>query len=175
MSPALDEAGVLAAREAYRNLSLYPIVPANHEEALAGAISAYLSRTPTPTATYAEGIEAAAKVADGMANTVAVSGPQAKVIAGAMSQAGASIARQIRALSPPASAQPAQGERAVKGLTKDEDHPLDTCVCGDPRCDHIDGAGPCKHNKPQDMTHGYKDCEHFRLSRRAALQSEEGR
>ncbi len=44
---------------------------------------------------------------------------------------------------------------------------FDTCKCGDYRRDHVDGIGPCRHNKPRDMTHGYKDCTEFRLSSEA--------
>ncbi len=59
-----------------------------------------------------------------------------------------------------------RGERAasIKGLSDD---PLDLCACGDYRHHHIDGHGACKHNKPKDLTHGYKDCTEFRLSSRA--------
>lgn len=57
-------------------------------------------------------------------------------------------------------------------LTDDApDSPLDTCVCGDYRRDHENGSGPCLHNKPRDLTHGYLDCMSFRLSRRAALEA----
>lgn len=50
----------------------------------------------------------------------------------------------------------------VKLTTENE---LDLCQCGDPRRDHADGHGACRHNKPRDLTHGYKDCLAFRLSR----------
>lgn len=41
----------------------------------------------------------------------------------------------------------------------DED---EVCSCGDPRKDHEDLEGRCKHNKPLDFTHGYQDCMKFR-------------
>ncbi len=44
------------------------------------------------------------------------------------------------------------------------DDPMDECVCGDYRRDHLDGTGACKHNKPRDLTHGYQDCLSFRLA-----------
>jgi hypothetical protein len=43
-------------------------------------------------------------------------------------------------------------------------HPNDECECGDYRKDHVGGIGPCRHNKPRDLTHGYKDCTSFRLA-----------
>lgn len=44
---------------------------------------------------------------------------------------------------------------------------FDTCLCGDYRRDHKGGSGPCLHNKPRDLTHGYRDCDTFRLSQEA--------
>lgn len=44
---------------------------------------------------------------------------------------------------------------------------FDECKCGDYRRDHKDGVGACLHNKPRDLTHGYKDCHEFRLDRAA--------
>ncbi len=44
---------------------------------------------------------------------------------------------------------------------------FDTCACGDYRKDHKGGTGACIHNKPGDLTHGFEDCNEFRLSRRA--------
>ena len=46
---------------------------------------------------------------------------------------------------------------------------FDTCMCGDYRKDHAGGTGACIHNKPRDMTHGYKDCTEFRLHREAVV------
>lgn len=57
------------------------------------------------------------------------------------------------------------------------EHDLDECLCGDYRRDHIDGHGACRHNKPRDLTHGYRDCDSFRLHRSyapAALSIEQG-
>jgi len=43
------------------------------------------------------------------------------------------------------------------------EHPLDTCHCGDYRRDHP-GGGPCTFNDGgRDLTHGFKDCQSFRL------------
>ena len=46
---------------------------------------------------------------------------------------------------------------------------FDTCKCGDYRRDHIDGIGPCRHNQPRDLSHGYEDCQRFRLHERATV------
>lgn len=48
-------------------------------------------------------------------------------------------------------------------LVVDTSH-LDACICGDYRQDHKDGTGPCIHNKPRDLTHGFDDCQSFRLA-----------
>ena len=42
-------------------------------------------------------------------------------------------------------------------------HPLDECDCGDYRRDHIDGTGRC--TMPDNLSHGFKPCLKFRLSR----------
>lgn len=62
-------------------------------------------------------------------------------------------------------------------LTKPDpiDSPLDVCACGDYRKDHVDDVGACRHNKPGDMTHGFRDCESFRLSRRALHTERSGK
>lgn len=54
----------------------------------------------------------------------------------------------------------------IAGLSEADD--LDLCECGDYRRDHVDGQGTCRHNKPRDLTHGYRDCDSFRLHRAAA-------
>lgn len=48
-------------------------------------------------------------------------------------------------------------------LAVDTSH-LDQCECGDYRQDHKNGTGPCTHNKVGDLTHGFKDCQSFRLA-----------
>lgn len=49
-----------------------------------------------------------------------------------------------------------------------EDHKLDTCECGDYRCDHIDGTGRCKFSIDSrgDGHGGSGWCDQFRLDRR---------
>ena len=42
-------------------------------------------------------------------------------------------------------------------------HPLDECDCGDYRRDHIDGTERC--TMPNDLSHGFRHCLKFRLSR----------
>lgn len=44
-------------------------------------------------------------------------------------------------------------------------HPLDICECGDYRRDHDGEIGRCR--LPNDLTHGFKECHRFRLSRTA--------
>lgn len=51
-------------------------------------------------------------------------------------------------------------------------NPLDVCVCGDYRRDHINGDGYCTHNEwpkdelveTTDLCHGNKNCLSFTLS-----------
>lgn len=42
---------------------------------------------------------------------------------------------------------------------------FDMCACGDYRRDHKDGTGRCR--MPDDLTHGFKPCLEFRLSKTA--------
>lgn len=35
------------------------------------------------------------------------------------------------------------------------------CICGDRRREHKHGTGPCLHNRPGDLTHGFEDCRAF--------------
>lgn len=48
---------------------------------------------------------------------------------------------------------------------------FDVCECGDYRVHHKNGVGACAHNKPHDLTHGYKDCMQFRIAKPAASPS----
>jgi hypothetical protein len=42
---------------------------------------------------------------------------------------------------------------------------FDECECGDYRRDHVDGVGRCK--MPNDLNHGFRPCDKFRLALRA--------
>lgn len=37
----------------------------------------------------------------------------------------------------------------------------EVCLCGDWRSDHPND-GPCRHNKPGDLSHGFMDCTYFK-------------
>lgn len=92
---------------------------------LSDAIAAWNRRTPTPTATYAEGIEAAAKVAE-----TEGAYPELNVFAGGPDwyRHGKRIAAAIRALSPPASAQPAGAVAIPAGWRLVPEVPTDDMV-----------------------------------------------
>lgn len=49
-----------------------------------------------------------------------------------------------------------------------DEHPLDTCECGDYRGDHVDGHGRCKFSVGAwgDGHSGAGRCDQFRLSQR---------
>lgn len=45
--------------------------------------------------------------------------------------------------------------------------PFDICECGDYRCQHKDGTGPCNFNKHPNnggISHGNKACMSFKLA-----------
>lgn len=57
-------------------------------------------------------------------------------------------------------------------LTPVDLDPLDECVCGDYRRDHVDSSGPCKMNGLGHGVPGYR-CERFTPAGRLALENTE--